>query len=225
MAETESAPAIVQTSADLMARVVVGGDLSKLPSRERLQYYQAICNSAGRNPLTRPFEYTTLNGKLTLYAKKDATGQLRDIHNVSIDRLDRETVEGVYTVTAYAKNGKGRVDTSIGAVAIEGLKGEARANAIMKAETKAKRRVTLSICGLGLLDETEVETIPGSIVDTDAETRDKLRVQIGELADAAGWTDEAKKKLWREKFADKRPPDVTLADLADFLAHVRELTK
>jgi hypothetical protein len=33
-------------------------------------------------------------------------------------------------------------------------------NALMKAVTKAKRRVTLSICGLGMLDETEVETIP-----------------------------------------------------------------
>jgi hypothetical protein len=30
--------------------------------------------------------------------------------------------------------------------------------------TKAKRRVTLSICGLGMLDETEVETIPGAEV-------------------------------------------------------------
>src|SRR6185312_3719783 len=30
----------------------------------------------------------------------------------------------------------------------------------MKAETKAKRRVTLSICGLGMLDETEVDSIP-----------------------------------------------------------------
>jgi hypothetical protein len=29
----------------------------------------------------------------------------------------------------------------------------------MKGETKAKRRVTLSICGLGLLDETEIESI------------------------------------------------------------------
>ncbi len=28
--------------------------------------------------------------------------------------------------------------------------------------TKAKRRVTLSICGLGWLDETEVESIPAS---------------------------------------------------------------
>jgi hypothetical protein len=35
----------------------------------------------------------------------------------------------------------------------------------MKAETKAKRRVTLSICGLGLLDETEVETVPKPVMD------------------------------------------------------------
>src|SRR6202020_1247291 len=34
--------------------------------------------------------------------------------------------------------------------------------AVMKAETKSKRRVTLSICGLGILDETEIETIPES---------------------------------------------------------------
>jgi hypothetical protein len=40
------------------------------------------------------------------------------------------------------------------------LKGEARANAELKAVTKAKRRATLSICGLGWLDETEVDDIP-----------------------------------------------------------------
>jgi len=34
------------------------------------------------------------------------------------------------------------------------------ANAQMKAVTKGKRRLTLSLCGLGWLDETEVETIP-----------------------------------------------------------------
>jgi hypothetical protein len=36
---------------------------------------------------------------------------------------------------------------------------EELANAFMKAETKAKRRVTLSICGLGFLDESEIESI------------------------------------------------------------------
>jgi hypothetical protein len=38
------------------------------------------------------------------------------------------------------------------------------ANALMKAETKSKRRVTLSICGLGFLDETEADSIPGAVV-------------------------------------------------------------
>ena len=32
----------------------------------------------------------------------------------------------------------------------------------MKAETKSKRRVTLRLCGLGMLDESEVETIPNA---------------------------------------------------------------
>jgi hypothetical protein len=63
----------------------------------------------------------------------------------------------VYIVTAYATNGKGRTDSSIGAVNIDQLRGEAKANAMMRSETKAKRRVTLSICGLGLMDESEVE--------------------------------------------------------------------
>jgi hypothetical protein len=44
------------------------------------------------------------------------------------------------------------------------LTGDALANAIMKAETKAKRRVTLSICGLGMTDESEIDSIPGAVI-------------------------------------------------------------
>ena len=36
----------------------------------------------------------------------------------------------------------------------------------MKAITKAKRRTILSACGLGMLDETEADTIPGARVET-----------------------------------------------------------
>jgi hypothetical protein len=66
----------------------------------------------------------------------------------------------IYVVTARAKDRTGREDESTGAVPLGNLKGDALANALMKAETKAKRRVTLSIAGLGWLDETELETIP-----------------------------------------------------------------
>lgn len=159
---TQALTTMKDGTVDILEKVLIGGDLSKLTSAERLSFYKSTCDSLGLNSLTKPFDYITLNGKLTLYARKDATEQLRKIHEVSIDpkTFTREVTEGIYVVTATASVPTGRTDVSIGAVSIEGLKGEARANAMMKAETKAKRRVTLSICGLGMLDETEVETIP-----------------------------------------------------------------
>jgi hypothetical protein len=149
-----------QAAGEIVERVVVLGDLSRLTPEERTHYYKAVCESVGLNPLTRPFEYITLNNKLTLYARKDATDQLRKIHGVSVTIASRERVEDAYIVTARATDKAGRADESIGAVSIANLKGENLCNAIMKAETKAKRRVTLSICGLGMLDENEIETIP-----------------------------------------------------------------
>lgn len=145
---------------NIIEAVITAGDLSKLSAIDRTNYYVNVCKSIGLNPMTKPFEYITLNGKLTLYARKDATDQLRSMRHVSISKLEREKVEDVYVVTAYAVLPDGRQDSSIGAVSIGNLKGDPLANAMMKAETKAKRRVTLSICGLGMLDETELETIP-----------------------------------------------------------------
>jgi hypothetical protein len=119
-----------------------------------------VCRSLGLNPLTKPFEYLTLNGKLRLYALRDCADQLRRLHGISIYIANRERMHDIYIVTARAKDRQGREDESTGAVTVGTLKGDALANALMKAETKAKRRVTLSIAGLGWLDETEVETIP-----------------------------------------------------------------
>jgi len=161
-----TAMVVNESMPELLERVVIGGDLSKLQPAERLQYYREVCSSIGLNPLTRPFEYLTLNGKMLLYARRDATDQLRRVHGVSVQIMAREQHGDVYAVVARATDGKGRTDESVGAVTTQGLRGEALANALMKAETKAKRRVTLSICGLGLMDETEVETVPGARVVT-----------------------------------------------------------
>lgn len=151
---------VTRNLSETLEAVIVGGDLKSLTPQERVGYYNQVCTSLGLNPLTKPFSYITLNGKLTLYANRDCTDQLRELQNVSVTIPSRETIGGVYVVTAKATLTSGRTDESIGAVTIEGLKGDALANAFMKAETKAKRRVTLSIVGLGWLDETEIETIP-----------------------------------------------------------------
>lgn len=136
------------------------GDLSRLTEAERLSYYKSLCASLSLNALTQPLIYITLNGKLTLYVTKGCTEQLRGIHKVSIKITSRESIEGVYVVTAEASLPDGRCDSATGAVTIQNLKGEMLANAFMKAETKAKRRVTLSLLGLNMLDESEVEDIP-----------------------------------------------------------------
>jgi hypothetical protein len=81
------------------------------------------------------------------------------LHGVSVRIVSRERVDDLYLVQSEASDKTGRTDTSLGVVSIAGLRGEALANQIMKCETKAKRRVTLSICGLGMLDETEVESV------------------------------------------------------------------
>jgi len=140
--------------------VLIRGDLSQLNQEQKLQYYNKVCESVGLNQLTKPFEYLKLNGKEVLYATKGATEQLRNIHKISIRITSREKIDDVYIVTAEAEGKDGRCDSSTGAVSVSGLKGDNLANAFMKAETKAKRRVTLSICGLNMLDELEVETIP-----------------------------------------------------------------
>lgn len=156
-------PERVQVSAALQEKVLLTGDLKDLSPQERMDYYVAVCKSLDLNPLTKPFDFMHLDGKLVMYARKDCTEQLRTKRRVSVTRLEREVTEGIYVVTAHAEEQlTQRTDESIGAVPIANLQGVAKANAMMKAETKAKRRVTLSICGLGMLDETEIESIPGA---------------------------------------------------------------
>jgi hypothetical protein len=147
-------------------RVLLHGDLSKLTAAQKVSYVRYVCDRTGLDPLTQPFAYLFLNGREILYAKREATEQLRRNHKVSIHIVSRELVDDLYVVTARATLPDGRSDESIGAVPLAGLKGDARANACMKSETKAKRRVTLSICGLGMLDESEVESLP-PVTDSD----------------------------------------------------------
>jgi hypothetical protein len=155
-------PAPVDDLAEVVQSVLIKGDLSKLTPQERVNYYTAVCRSVGLNPLTQPFDYIWLSGKLVLYARKDCTDQLRNIHNISIELGEFSLKDNILSIRAKASM-EGRKDEDVGAVTFhEKIMGDARANLIMKCATKAKRRVTLAICGLGFLDETEIETIPGA---------------------------------------------------------------
>jgi len=155
-------PAKKDPKAELVEQLALIDDLKRLTPAAKTAYYNAVCEVAGLDPMTQPFAFITFQGKERLYAKKEATEQLRRNWGVSVTITGRELVGEVYVVTARATMPTDvglRSDESTGAVAVGTSKGEALANAYMKAETKAKRRVTLSITGLGIPDESEVSDV------------------------------------------------------------------
>jgi hypothetical protein len=151
-------------SAATLEHVLGTGDLSKLTTQQRVEYYGRVCQSLGLNPLTRPFRFLALNGQIQLYATRDATDQLRKVNGITLHVVDKQIDGDLFIVTVRARTKDGREDEDIGAVTLGQLRGESRANALMKTMTKAKRRVTLSVCGLGLTDEAELDTMPGAQV-------------------------------------------------------------
>jgi hypothetical protein len=198
--------------------LLVGGDMNRLTADQRMQYYMHVCGTIGLNYATRPFDFIVLNGKLVMYANKGCAEQLRSIKNISIKITSRETIEGVYIVTADAQAPDGRVDSSTGAVPISNLKGEQLANAMMKAETKAKRRVTLSLCGLNMLDETEVDSIPES-QKIRPEQAGPAKVLPEDPGEGNGFTPEGY-RIPFGKYAKRSIEDVDVGHLKDYVSYL-----
>jgi hypothetical protein len=166
-----------KTTARVVESMVLRGDISALSPEERAQFYLQMCETLGLTAATQPFAILRLNGKEILYPTRGATDQLAAIH-----RLNREIVDGprvidvagtkmIYAV-CRATHPNGRVETAVATVPVTDP-----LNGLMKAETKAKRRATLSILGLGMLDETEIETIPASV--------SRAHVDVPQLSDGA----------------------------------------
>jgi hypothetical protein len=176
-AKTDALP-----SAATIENVLVRGDLADLTEQQRTEYFLRVCQSLGLNPMTRPFQYLTLSGRLTLYATRDATDQLRKINGISVEIVGWKVELGLLIVHARAHDKNGRTDEDYGVVDFKGGGNDAAANAVMKGVTKAKRRVTLSISGLGFLDESE---IPGER----APTKVISKAQREQLIEAAGKVD------------------------------------
>lgn len=144
-----------------LVALITSGDMSGLDDGKKVAYYKARCEAAGLDPRTAPFQFIRLQGKEILYATKGATDQLCKVHRISVDVLEQKTEGDLRVVLVRAKTGDGRHTDELGVVPVAGLKGGDLANALMKALTKAKRRAILSLCGLGMMDETELETVPG----------------------------------------------------------------
>ena len=137
-------------------------DSRSLSGEDRAAYVAAICAALKLNPLTRPVRFLALQGGETLYLTRGATDQLAARHGLNratLEGPDFRTLENVKV--AYCKV---RVTLPSGRFeeATATLKITSPADDLMRVETKAKRRGTLSILGVGVLSEEEAESIPAS---------------------------------------------------------------
>ena len=183
--------------------IVSSGDLKALSAKQRSDYYLFRCRQEGLNPASQPFTYLVLNGKGVLYGNKTAADQLRKLHGISVVNVVCTDDDEYITYEVTVRDRDGREDFELGSVFVGGAKGVERANAKMKALTKAKRRATYSICGTGVLDETEVETIAGARMPAEIPDRQVERV-IAEVVDqdtgeiTAPPVEEQRKGLWAD---------------------------
>lgn len=188
-------------------QVALAGDLSRLTPEGKLKFYGALCQFTGLNPLSKPFDWITFQGKQVLYANKGCAEQLRKLHGVTVEIVERKVEFGCLVVRVKATSKDGRSDEAIGAVPFNpNAQGEAAANAMMKCETKAKRRVTLSICGLGMLDESEVDSMP-------RETTNKVVAAMNGEDSAAARAERLNQTLTGGQKADAIEAEVVTHDL------------
>lgn len=176
--KSEVAERKAATPLEQIESILIRGDLSLLSTEQRVTYVKLICERAGLNSLTRPFIFMTQQGREVLYATKDCADQLRKINGISIEIIGNEVKGGLLIVTAKATDKTGRTDQDYGATSVGGLTGEAAANAVMKAITKAKRRVTLSIAGYGFAAGDDADDIGGDLVEGNVNEVPKPRAPI-----------------------------------------------
>ncbi len=147
-------------------------NLEALNEQQRQDYVKAVCNHMGVPPELNLVMLTYLDEnegprRLVAYAKRGATEIIRSNRGINVTNLDSKQIGGSLVFTATGKDNTGRQEMSTGSKYIDGLKGKELDDAIMTAQTRACRRMTLQFVGAGVLDESEVNpNAPTSIVNT-----------------------------------------------------------
>src|SRR3990167_10049993 len=87
---------------EIMNKIVMKGDLSNLTEAQKLQYYGAMCERLGIDPMTQPFQLLNLQGKHVLYCTKSGAEQLNKKYGVSHEIRKKDNIDGMYVVEVRA---------------------------------------------------------------------------------------------------------------------------
>lgn len=144
-----------------MSKFVALYDLEPLTETQRQEYVVNLCQHMGIPPELNLVMLTYLDEedgprRLVPWVKRGGTEIIRNNKGINISEITSKEVGGSFVVTARATNTDGRQEIAVGSKWISGLTGKDLDDAIMTAQTRACRRVTLQFVGAGVLDESEI---------------------------------------------------------------------
>lgn len=167
----------IKISDEIAFKLIATGDCSALTPAQKIEYYLAKCDAFSLDPRTVPFEFIKTKDKdgvvkETLYTKAVGAQSLAMIHKLSTEMRSEKEDGDTYVVWVRTSSPDGRFVDEIGATPLtyvfydkdsrksetRPLTGTARADARMKAYTKAHRRSVNKWVGAGL-DESELESL------------------------------------------------------------------
>lgn len=149
-------------------------DLEHLDKDQKAKYYSNACEFLGIPANLNLLAFINMvvgdSGRHeVLYAKKGATDLIRQNRGISTTSLEalKDLIPGQVCFIAVGKElTTGREERAVGTADIEGLRGKDLSDAIMIAQTRATRRMTLQFVGGGILDESEIPSNKTALVNS-----------------------------------------------------------
>jgi hypothetical protein len=149
------------------AELMVTGNLAGMTMVQKAEFLGKLAEAEGIPAFPPPYVIIQdSQGKQKIVSTKSRAEALRNRDRISVKtsyfgpmRQGSEFNKDFWEAQVEASAPDGRVDTNVGIVFLGNLSGEARSNKMMAALTKAQNRVTYSICGASMPDETEADSM------------------------------------------------------------------
>lgn len=147
---------------DIAQRALMRGDLRGLDKDQIASVVATMTERMGVSPALAPIDIIpTREGKLVLYINARGAAELRKRHGISIDSLEPiKTDPDVVVLRCVVSDPDGKRDSAIGACEYDPARPGTIARAWMVAETRAKRRATMSAVGIFLEAESDEVEAP-----------------------------------------------------------------
>jgi hypothetical protein len=198
------------TSPDMLA-ILARGNIASLSEEDRTRYILALCEALSLDPRFKPIDLIPgQGGALVPYLNRGATDSLarrEGIQRVTVVSPKVVDIDGVKCVLCIARATDTRTLRYEERTATMIMRDHA--NAYMRCETKAIRRATIAVLGIGMLDESELDGIRGADAIADTARAQALQAHVEAtvermkpiLPTLAGASEETRRAYWESQRA------------------------